>query len=236
MNRLIFSVLLLSVSSTVFAKTIVESRPGVVSAVSISKDEFTLISIKDASIQRIDGENFIDNIEKDKGFGKAFIKPTTLFPFTIYVTDSKGRTFPLFIAPSKEAHGAVVEIVDVSLVQEFRGSDALVFGPKLTRIDHIKNLISAMYHDKRPNDMTVRVSRVDLDWWLESSFVMVREYEHREMVGYVFELTNTSGKQMILEDAEFQVRKAVAASIEKSVLNPGESTRVFVVTQNGEER
>ncbi|MBE0468232.1 MAG: type-F conjugative transfer system secretin TraK [Methyloprofundus sp.] len=234
LKKLMISVVMAGLALPSFAMTLIEARPGELSEIKVSKDEFTLIGIKDSVIARIDGENFIDNVEKDRGFGKAFIKPATMYPFTIYVTDIRGRTFPIFITPDPALKGAVFEIVDSSPVQEIHGNDSPVFGQGLNRNTQIKNLLKAMMLDKRPNDMTVRVSEAVVPWWEESQLLMTHEYEHRDMIGYVFVLKNVSVSEMVLNEAEFQVKDAIAASIQHAVLKPGEETKVFVIVQNKE--
>lgn len=213
----------------------VETMPGKVYKLTISEDEHTLFGIRDADIARIDGGNFVVNQEKDKGFGKAFIKPAGPEEFTIFITDTKGRTFPILITPDEELKGGVVEIVDISPVVEVTGKDPVVFTPKGSRTEHIKNLITAMALDKKPTDMVVKAMDIEVEWWNEAQMRMLRQYSHRDMTGYVFWLVNTSGERMVLDETEFEVKHAIAASINHMKLMPGQGTHVFVVTHTPDE-
>lgn len=227
------------ISAASASQVTVEVLPDGVSDIKISKDEFTLFKVKDARILRIDGERFIDDMEREKDFPadlrKAFIKPATLHPFTIYITDSKKRTFALNITPDPDMKGGIVELVDASPVREFIGSDTPILGSSLDRNQRIKNMIEAMRLEKHPSDVTVRKTLKPINWWSESEVYQTHEYEGRSMIGLVLSLKNISERQMVMAEHEFKVKNAIAASILNPVLNPGESTKVFILVQKQED-
>lgn len=226
---ILFGFLMSSFASLACAEVLLSTKPGVPVTVHVSSSEFTLYQIDDAKIVRLDGENFIDNSVKDKGFGKAFIKPESTSSFTLFLTDDKGRTFPVHIVPDAKKKGDVVVIHDMSSVKVVDKKTDPAMSEADSHIKTISRMMQAMGENQSPMDMTVLDLNQNFSWWTESSIVLKKRYEYKGLVGQVYLLTNVSGKQMVMSNQEFYFKGAVAASIEKPVLLPGEATRVFVI-------
>jgi conjugal transfer pilus assembly protein TraK len=209
----------------------VEAKPGYLSAVSISLDEYSLFEVVGAKIVRINGENFKDRSESDMGTGRAFIKPESANKFTLYVTDSLGRTFPIIVTPSADLTGQVVKIHDTSSVKPLATSSPAL--PATSRHALITTLLEAMHSEKVPSGISVKAGETAVDWWQESEMVIIREYEFKNMIGYVFRLKNISNSEMVMNESEFWVKGAIAAAIESPVLQPGEVSLIYVVTEDG---
>jgi len=213
------------------APVLVEAKPGYLSSVSISLDEYSLFEVVGAKIVRINGENFKDRSDSDKGTGRAFIKPETVNKFTLYITDSLDRTFPVIVTPSAELSGQVIKISDTSLVKPLPPSSPAL--PATSRHELITTLLEAMHSEKVPSGVSVKSGETMVDWWQESEMVIIREYELKNLIGYVFLLKNISSTEMVMNESEFWVKGAVAAAIEKPNLQPGEVSLVYVITEDG---
>lgn len=65
--------------------------------------------------------------------------------------------------------------------------------------------------------------------WQEARFVLLARYEAGQLLGETFQLTNVSKSRMVLDEREFFRPGVVSVSALRLVLEPGESTRVWVV-------
>lgn len=229
MRKLVYFCVVAMFCSAANAEVKLNTTPGVPVSVHASINEFTLYEIDDANIVRLDGENFIDNSAKDKGFGKAFIKPSGKTPFTLFLTDDKGRTYPVHVIPDEKKKGDVVVIHDTSTVKILKKDDSPVMSEADSHTKTVTHMMQAMGEDLSPLDMTVVEVNQDFSWWTESKVTLVKRYEYKGLVGQVYSLTNISKKKMVLSNKEFYFDGAVAASVENPILMPGDSTRVFVI-------
>lgn len=65
--------------------------------------------------------------------------------------------------------------------------------------------------------------------WQEARFVLLARYEAGQLLGETFQLTNVSKSRMVLDERELFRPGVVSVSALRLVLEPGESTRVWVV-------
>ena len=224
--------LLIAFSSPAMALKVIETEPGVSQDVIVSSNEFTLFSVEDQAIVRLDGKDFYDNADRDKGFGKAFIKPASAKNFTLYITTDKGKTYPVSVIPSKKVSGDVVVIRDVSKIKELASGDPAIMERSDYRSKMVEKIMRAMVQRTEPKDMSVTKTDMEIAWWNESKVHLKREYKYKSIVGRIYELTNISGKRMIMSDDEFFTPGMIAIGIQYPVLDPDESSFVYVISSD----
>ena len=67
--------------------------------------------------------------------------------------------------------------------------------------------------------------------WKGVKFELVRTLDLRGLRGEAYKLTNTSDKQVVMDEREFYRDGVQAVSVEKLVLEAGDSTAVFVLSE-----
>jgi conjugal transfer pilus assembly protein TraK len=85
--------------------------------------------------------------------------------------------------------------------------------------------------DHLPVDMEVRERGETLRLWQGSRFVHLRSWLGMAVVADLFQLTNTGATEMRVAEPELFRPGVLAVAVENQALNPGESTRVFVIRQ-----
>jgi len=69
----------------------------------------------------------------------------------------------------------------------------------------------------------------EVQLWQEARFVLLARYDAGAMVGETYQLTNVSKARMVIDERELYRPGVVAVSALRLVLEPGESTRVWIV-------
>jgi conjugal transfer pilus assembly protein TraK len=79
--------------------------------------------------------------------------------------------------------------------------------------------------------MEARVANEIVPLWTEALFVLTRVIDG-PLKGEKYLLTNTSANAMVIDERELYRRQVIAISITKPQLSPGETTEVFVISEN----
>jgi len=109
----------------------------------------------------------------------------------------------------------------------------------------------AAAHERGVKALTLAMANPDLDTsfkatsvagggqevalWREAKFVL-REVRHAAgLVGQTYELTNVSGKRMVVDERELYREGVLAVAIKRLALAPGETTPVWIVRQESQD-
>lgn len=223
----ILSALLLLASLDAGAAQVLQGRPDDTLAASLSRSEPTLIRIEGHRIRRVFGAEGDFDVKADKDTGTAFVKPTTDKPaFGAYVADDAGRTWKLLLSLSD---GPADSIVIKGRGGESAGKRP---GKDSARSQAIKRVVLALDADGE-TDMESRVANELVPLWKEALFVLVKIVQG-PLKGEKYHLSNTSDKPMVIDERELYRRGVVAVSVEKSELNPAETTAVYVISEPAE--
>lgn len=68
--------------------------------------------------------------------------------------------------------------------------------------------------------------------WREARFVLRQVSQAAGLVGQAYELTNLSGKRMVIDERELYREGVVAVAVRRLALVPGETTAVWIVRQD----
>ena len=215
--------------------------------ITASTKGYSVLEIQNKLIKHVDvEESKCDvNIERTLSLGKVIFKPLSSKPFTMYVTDSTSKTFPIRVTGSKWATPSLLTIKDkqYELLKRYKASNQYkqikktmsVLDLNSSRKDSIMSLIKIM-------NSGVQAKNIDtLDWneefflWNEAKIIKKKEYRSGTLVGEKYTLTNISNSKMIIDEKEFYatVPKVAAVSIDSRVLLSGESTSVYLIKING---
>jgi conjugal transfer pilus assembly protein TraK len=71
--------------------------------------------------------------------------------------------------------------------------------------------------------------------WKEAKFVLREQRQTAGLVGQTYDLTNVSGKRMVIDERELFREGVLAVSVKRLTLAPGESTPVWIVRQESQD-
>ena len=171
-----------------------------------------------------------------KDDGEVYLKPIVdqgvpARPVKLDVKTSSG-TVGLLLQPS-EIVGDTLTLRVVGGTQAGAGGatpSARVKSPAHLRA--VKALTLAMAVPGMAADASIQVidgGAEEVLLWQEARFVLLARYEAGQLLGETFQLTNVSKSRMVLDERELFRPGVVSVSALRLVLEPGESTRVWVV-------
>ena len=219
---------LLALSTGASALQEIEVADGRTVTAKVSARELTRVGMADGRrIVRVWGLEERMTVEPDKEGGQVFIRPTqvpTPRPFSFFVRDDAGATYTVVAVPVDMPADAIV--LKAQSMSESQPGTAHPF------VAELKSLIRAMALEREPDGYTLTVVNRAVPLWNEARLVLLRRYEG-DRIGEVYRLTNTSGAEMRIDERELGVlaEDIEAVALERHVLQPGESTAVYLVRE-----
>jgi conjugal transfer pilus assembly protein TraK len=193
----------------------------------ISAQEMSRISVEGGKIRRFD---FVDGeleVKKDDEAGAYLVLPMSKKPINVFVTTTSGLTHALILQPTEIPLESIVLREPARRDRDPRRTDVKIEKAGSLELA-VKRLVSAMARGQRPIEFEVTAVNQVIGLWNESRFVLVEKYVGRSLIGEKYRLTNISGSVMRIAEQELYKSGVVAISVEQQVLNPGESTDVFI--------
>jgi conjugal transfer pilus assembly protein TraK len=217
-------------SLSAWSLQIVDVSDGRSHLVDISKKEMSRLAVESGKIRRLD---FIDGeleTKKDDQGGDYYLLPLVSKPINVFVKTTSGQTHALILQPKDIPLESII-------LKEPVSRDAKRTGP-IERAGSlevaVKRLVLAMARGEKPMEFDVTTVNQEIGLWNEARFVLTERYVGRTLVGERYRLTNTSNAVMRLAEQELYKKGVVAISIEAQVLNPGETTEVFIAKVNND--
>ena len=213
-------------SASAWALQTIDVSDGRSHLVKISAKEMSRIALEDGKIRRID---FVDGeleVKKDDEAGDYYVLPLVPKPINVFVKTASGMTHALILQPTDMPLEVVI------LREPAKKKDRSRTGPAVERAASlelaVKHLFTAIARGDKPVEFEVTTINKEIGLWNEARFILVERYEGQMLVGEHYKLTNTSKSVMRVAEQELYKKGVVAISIENQVLNPGESTSVFI--------
>ena len=206
----------------------IEIKDGGTYKVKVSSSELSRFTVQDGRIDKAGvGYNSWD-AKPDKDSGELFIKPrdSNKSPFSFFLRDSFGNTVTLIAMPMDiPSETITLKPATKKVARTKDGGDA---GQAF--VDDIKTLIKDMVSGNL-DPYLVEDMGDDVPLWKEAKITFDKRYTATTLVGEQYTLTNISGGKMTLDEREFASfgDQLKAVSLEKLVLEPAESTRLFIV-------
>ena len=208
------------------AAQILSGKPDDTLTASISRSEPSLLRIEGQRIRRVLGAEDDFTVIPDKDNGTAYLKPgPDKSAFSVFVADSSGRTWKLFLAVTEGPAESIV-------IQPRTSSAETARGRELPRQQAIKRLLRAL-DQAEGNDTASQTVNEIIPLWNEALFVRVK-FIDGPLRGEKYRLTNTSERSMFIDERELYRRGVIAIATERPELAPAESTNVFIITESGE--
>jgi len=202
------------------AQILFQGSPTESTTATVSRNEPNLFKVDGRKIKRIYGTEGMFTVTPEQDTGVAWLKPTTDKPLmSIFITDDMGQHYKLLLK--------VEDIPAETII--IRGSEGYAQQSRdiknEPRNEEILSAILAL-HDGEGDPKSELVPL-----WKGVKFELVRTLGLRGLRGEAYKLTNTSDKQVVMDEREFYRDGVQAVSIEKIVLGAGDSTAVFVISE-----
>lgn len=198
-------------------------------SVVLSQSDYSRISMGDGrKVHQVMAGKGLLSVTQEPSSGTAIVRPTSQAPsqLSVFVKDDRGKLYTL-----------AVQIRDMPsqhiIIQPH--AEARAKSRALGRQGELRKSTNALFKVMYTDDTAHGYEVLELDQkiplWKEASIRLVKSYRGDSKIGYVYELTNTSNKPLLLHESEFFefVPAVIAVGLQSSKLQPGQSTRLFVV-------
>ena len=210
-----------------WALQVLPVRDGETTFARVAAEDLTRIALSEGRIQSWHTLKGRLAIEKNARTGQIYVRPLDRGePASLFLTADSGATYALTLQP--------VDMPAESLILKDsarRAAKPSVAEQADPRQRLVKELALMMAADRLPPDMEVRERGESLRLWQGSRFVHLRSWLGAAVVADLFQLTNTGNAELRVAEAELFRAGVLAVGMENHALNPGETTRVFVIRQ-----
>jgi conjugal transfer pilus assembly protein TraK len=219
---------LLAASLPASAAQVLVGKPDDTLSARVSRSEPTLIRIDGHRVRRIFGAEGEFAVTADKEAGTAYLKPSTDKPtLSIFVSDETGRTWKLLLSVTDGPSDSI------TIKGRSVAGSGVTQGKDVARNQMIKRVLLALQADTDA-EMEARGTNEIVPLWAEALFVLTKVIDG-PLKGEKYLLTNTSATAMVIDERELYRRQVIAISIAKPQLSSGETTEVFVISENPDE-
>lgn len=222
----VFATTLVGMSSA-WALQTVDVADGRSHLVKISAKEMSRIAVAQGKVRRID---FIDGeleVKKDDDDGDYYVLPLVQKPINVFVKTASGQTHALILQPTDMPLETIILREPAKKQNDPKRTSTEIERAGALEVA-VKRLVGSMARGEKPFEFEVTSVNKEIGLWNEARFVLQERYVGQSLVGERFRLTNVSKSVMRIAEQELYRQGVVAVSIENQILNPGESTEVFI--------
>ena len=186
------------------------------------------------------------SVTKDETDGELYVKPTppspsmtggpmtaSTAPIKVDIKSDRG-TFALLLQPTDSIGDTIVAHVIGGSVKPSPAAAAGFMDKATSHERAIKALTLAMASPQLADAAPGREipgGPQEVALWKEARFVLTRTHEVSGLVGEVYDLTNISTQRMVIDERELFHRGVLSVAARRLVLEPGETTPVWIVRQ-----
>lgn len=219
---LVSALLLFNSIQSQAAQVLLQNSPTEATTAIVSRHEPNLITVEGRKIRRIYGAEGLFTVTPEPDTGAAWIKPTSDKPMmSAYITDEDGQHYKLLLKVEDiPAETIIVKggRIPISSLQMSKKNEP--------RNDDIINTTVALF-----NGGAGDTKHDIIPLWKGVRFELVRVLELRGIRGEAYKLTNTSDRQIVMDEREFYRNGVQSVTIENATLEAGKSTRIIVVSE-----
>lgn len=221
--------LILSANPDAFATQNLQGSPDETLHAVISRSDPTLMRINGQNIVNIYGTEGEFTATPDGETGSAYIKPIgDKNPISIFVTDATNQTWRLLLTVTDTPADTIV------IASEKKKAPEIPFGRDMERNRAIKYIVLALRSPDQVPEIEIHETNRITPLWSNALFVLTAT-ANGQYNGEKYRLINTSSQQMIVDERELYRKGVVAVSVERPVLNPGETSEVYIIQEGGHE-
>lgn len=200
--------------------------------VKVSKRDLNRISIEGGRVRlvRASDDTHLTGTA-DEETGQALVMPLVEQPFGVFVFSGSGKTYSLVLQPE--------DIPGESIVIRESSASALptVTPSSVEKAPDYQASIKSMLRMLTSGEKLYEGVEVKRGWeetrlWQGTRFALEVTLTSQSLVGRQFRLFNLSKAQIRVAEQEFYKKGVLAVAAEDQTLEPGRSTRVYVITRN----
>jgi len=221
MKRIFLVLALLNSFHSQAAQVLYADSPTAAITATASRHEPNLITVDGRKIRRIYGADGLFTIKPDPETGAAWLKPTSDKPMmTAFITDEDGQHYKILL----HVKDVPAETILIK-ARRAKSNSPLLIRKNDPHNDDILNLTIALFKGDGESKSNI------IPLWRGTKFELVKTLELRGIRGSIYRLTNTSDKQIVMEEREFYRSGVQSVAIEHATLEAGKSTRIIVVSE-----
>jgi conjugal transfer pilus assembly protein TraK len=237
--KAIVAVCLSASVTSAMALTSLDVRDGSSSTARISLKESTRIKVDGAAVKDLYGDIRSSGnpagrliVTADEGKGELYVRPSTTstLPINVFVSTDRA-TYTLILLPTDIPADTVV------LKDKSAGTEAVVdasAGRSSSYVRQLKGMIVAMATDRLEGGMRFVEINQSVKMWNEATTTLMRRLETSGRCdGEHYNLRESLGKTMRLDEREFNTKDVAAVAIDLLELAPYGSTNVYVIRCGG---
>lgn len=220
----------------------------------VSLRDQTRIRVLDGRVTDVYGDVYDANtnpagrlsVTKDETDGEIYVKPMppipslsagpmtpVTAPIKVDIKSDRG-TFALLLQPADSIGDTIVAHVIGGAVKPSPAATAGFMDKATSHERAIKALTLAMANPQLSDAAPGREPAggpQEVALWKEARFVLKRTHDVSGLVGEVYDLTNISAQRMVIDERELFHRGVLSVAARRLVLEPGETTTVWIVRQ-----
>ncbi len=210
--------------SQVHGMQIITPVEGATSFIEISKKDLTIIKTTLAGVKVMSSSNVLD--VKVEG-SNVFVKYTSTVAQLqeLIITDDEGAIYPLVLKP------AGIPSETVILRTRETAHDALGWERSQGYTKSIKELIKSMYMETPPRGYSVQDVNEDAMEWNGAKRVLKKRYSGGLLSGEIYEIHAVNNPITLIEK-EFYRKGVLAVSVDKTIVEPEETAKLYIVRKN----
>jgi len=231
MKTLLLSLAIVFAAPSVHALQVLEGVEGKTLFVKASLRDLNRLSIEGGKIRRVvaaDGSMLTGSA--DTATGQALIRPLVTDPFGVFVFSLSGKTYSLVLQP-QDIPGETIVIKEAALPVSAASRPGEI-EKAASYQQAIKKMIQALAGGGALDGLESRNTWDEIRLWKGSRFALERILTGNTLVGEQYQLFNLSDAPMQVAEQEFYRKGVLAVSVRDLTVEPGRSTKVFVVKLN----
>jgi len=217
------------------AAQVLEVRDGAVVTARISSKEPTRLLIRGGRVHKIWGAAGKAVLKPDTETGQVYLQPDEGYrtrPFSLFVKDEAGAVYTLVLRPA-DIPSETVTLVRPEKARAEARSKAVSWETSQPYERTLLELVRHMATGRVPEGYSRDRLHREVRLWREARLVLRERYFGGRLHGEIYVITNIDQKPLRMAEREFYRDGVLAVAIEKHELQPGEQTRIYLISEAG---
>jgi len=203
--------------------------------VDVSARELTRIAVfRGGRLDKVYGAAGLLEVQPDMERGEVYIRPLPGAPavFSFFARDESGGTYTI-VATQRDIPSETVILEPAELRKLMLSSES---DRSIPLVDRVKDLMKGMANNEEIEGYYRQSVDQIVPLWHETTIRLETYYETIDLFGEIYSIENVSPQVMSFHESEFMEfgDKVLAVALDTLALEPGKSTRLYVVRRSSE--
>ena len=229
-HKILLMIVINSFVPVVTAEQVIDVIPGHTYKVSVSANQMNSISMKQIHIVSASATEGDVVLKEDSKSGVITFNVSSARPFPVFIRDEDGDTYNLQMMPDSKISAQIITLVPKQKIQR-QNSQFMKSQPWKTQLKRLAKAIANNTAEEKGYivQKSQKKKEKEIPLWKEARFVFLKKYLAAKIEADVYQLTNTSKDEMVVDEREF-------SEIGKQVLSVGFLENSPKVTQQADRR